>query len=452
MATPNVKAIMALLFVGVLMGALDLAIIGPALPAIQAEFGLNNRDLSWLFNIYVLAQLVGTPLLAKMSDRFGRRDIYISCVTLFAAGSLLLVVAGNLETLLLGRAVQGFGASGIFPVAAAVIGDTFPEEKRGGALGLIGAVFGLAFLIGPVLGGILLQYAWQWLFVINLPIAAVLIVAAWRLLPTKGDAELKPFDWIGGLLLTAMLTGLAVAITNLDSSDLVKSLGSLEVWPFLLAALILLPLFWRREQRAPDPILRPSFFESRQMRLILIISVGVGTVEAAQVFFPALAVSALDVTESTAAWLMLPAVFVMVIVSPVAGRLVDRVGPTRIVQGGLAFTLAGIAVIGFAVMNYVTFLGGSMIGGIGLAALLGAPLRYIILEEARAEDRASAQGLLNLFLAFGQLAGAAIVGGVAASKGGGEAGYQAGYVVLVVLAIVLFAVSFGLVSKRKDSG
>ena len=115
---------MALLFVGVLMGALDLAVIGPALPAIQSEFLLDNRQLSWLFNIYVLAQLIGTPLLAKASDKFGRRDVYIACILGFAAGSLLLVVATSYEMLFLGRGIQGFGASGIFPVAAAVIGDT----------------------------------------------------------------------------------------------------------------------------------------------------------------------------------------------------------------------------------------------------------------------------------------------------------------------------------------
>ena len=183
---------MALLFVGVLMGALDLAIIGPALPAIQAEFALDNRQLSWLFNVYVLAQLPGTPLLAKMSDRFGRRDVYIACVAAFAVGSLLLVVAGNFETLIVGRGIQGFGASGIFPVAAAVIGDTFPEEKRGGALGLIGAVFGLAFLIGPVLGGILLRYSWEWLFLINLPIAVGLIVAAWHRSSRTATARSHP--------------------------------------------------------------------------------------------------------------------------------------------------------------------------------------------------------------------------------------------------------------------
>jgi EmrB/QacA subfamily drug resistance transporter len=444
MTQPNQKAVLALLFVGVLMGALDLAIIGPALPAIQREFDLDNRQLSWLFNIYILAQLIGTPLLAKMSDRFGRRDIYIGCVFAFAAGSLMLVVAVDIETLMIGRGIQGFGASGIFPVAAAVIGDVFPEDKRGGALGLIGAVFGLAFLIGPVLGGILLQYSWQWLFLINLPIAAALIIAAWRLLPASRTTQPLPFDWTGGIVLTLLLLSLAIGITNLDSANLGASFKAWDVWPFLVTALVLLPLFWQHEQRAADPVIRPSFFHSRRLRVVLIVAAGIGTVETAQVFFPALAVAALGVTESTAAWLMLPAVFVMIIVSPLVGKLVDRSGPNRIVQISLGFILGGILVYGFAGMTFVTFIGGGIIAGIGIAAVLGAPLRYIILEEAHPEDRASAQGLLNIFLAIGQLAGAAVVGSVATSLGGGQPGYQGAFVVLAAITLLMLGISFGL--------
>lgn len=447
MSQPNLKAVMALLFVGVLMAALDLAIIGPALPAMQAEFDFDNRQLSWLFNIYVLAQLVGTPLLAKMSDRFGRRDIYVGCVFTFAAGSLMIVVAGDHGSLLVGRGIQGLGASGIFPVAAAVIGDTFPENKRGSALGLIGAVFGLAFLIGPVLGGILLRYAWQWLFLINLPIAVVLMIAAWRLLPSKGIEKPLPFDWTGSIVLTLMLLALAIGVTNLDTARLAASLQSAQVWPFLLTAVILLPLFWQHEQRAPDPVIRPSFFRSRRLRIVLLVAAGIGTVETAQVFLPALAVASLGVTASTAAWLMLPAVFVMIIVSPLVGKLVDRSGPTRIVPVSLAFVFAGILVYGLATLTLVTFIGGGIILGIGIAAVLGAPLRYIVLEEALPEDRASAQGLLNVFLAIGQLAGAAVVGSVATSMGGGQVGYQAAFVVLAGVTLAMFMLSFGLAGK-----
>lgn len=134
--------ILGLLFVGVLMAALDIAIVGPALPAIQRVFGVDERALSWVFSIYVLGNLVGTPTIAALSDRFGRRALYVVSLSGFALGSLLVAIAPSFPMLLLGRLVQGVSAGGVIPVASAVIGDTFPPERRGSALGLIGAVFG----------------------------------------------------------------------------------------------------------------------------------------------------------------------------------------------------------------------------------------------------------------------------------------------------------------------
>ncbi len=142
--------LLLVLFVGVLMGALDIAIVGPALPTIRDFFGVDDRAAAWIFSIYVLFNLVSTPLMAKLSDLYGRRSIYIMDVAIFAAGSLVVALAPAFAFVLIGRAIQGLGAGGIFPVASAVIGDTFPPEKRGSALGLIGAVFGLAFIIGPI--------------------------------------------------------------------------------------------------------------------------------------------------------------------------------------------------------------------------------------------------------------------------------------------------------------
>ncbi len=193
--------ILLVLFLGVLMGALDIAIVGPALHSIKTTFGVDDRLLAWIFTIYVLFNLIGTPLMAKLSDIFGRRGVYVADVTLFAIGSLVVALSASFPMLLVGRALQGFGAGGIFPVASAVIGDTFPPEKRGSALGLIGAVFGLAFIIGPILGGVLLMVGWQWLFIVNIPIALVVIVMSLRLLPATRAAERKPFDWPGMVVL-----------------------------------------------------------------------------------------------------------------------------------------------------------------------------------------------------------------------------------------------------------
>ncbi len=434
----NLKPLMALLLMGVLMGALDLAIVGPALPAIQTEFGLSSRALAWLFNLYVLGQLVGTPILAKLSDRIGPRPVYISSTVLFALGSLLLVIAPGTEWLFIGRAVQGFGAAGIFPVAVKVIGDVFPPEKRGGALGLLGAVFGLAFLIGPILGGILLPYSWHWLFLINIPIAAALVAGAWRLLPrgTLGEAH-KPFDFGGAATLALGLTALAVAITNFDSTRALASIGSVNVLPFLLVFIVLAPVYWSFEKRAADPIIKPAFFSRRQITLATGISLGLGAMQSATAFYPALAVAAMGITEANAAWLLLPGVLCTTVASPVAGMMVNKVGARALVIFGLSCVATGFLIYGMADISVPVFIGASCIAGLGFATALGAPMRIVVLNETASEERGAAQGLLNVSISIGQLLGAALVGGITASYGGGAPGYQATYLAMGALTAAL---------------
>jgi len=441
---------MALLLAGVLMGALDLAIIGPALPAIQAEFGMTTRGLAWLFNLYVLGQLVGTPLLAKMSDRLGPRPIYITSIFLFAVGSLLLVIGPDTKWLFIGRVIQGFGGAGIFPVAVAVIGDVFPPEKRGSVLGLLGAVFGIAFLIGPILGGILLQFAWQWLFLINIPIAMALIIGAWRLLPegTVGKDH-KPFDLGGAVTLSVGLTSLAIAITNADTTNLLVSLTALQVWPFLLCFLLLTPWFWRFEKSAADPIIKPAFFENRQITMAVSISLGIGAMQSAGTFFPALAVSAMGITAANAAWLLLPGVLCTTIASPLVGASINRVGTRALILCGLTLIATGYMIFGLVDVTVATFITASCVAGLGFASALGAPIRVVVLNEARPEDRGAAQGLLNVSLNIGQLLGAALVGGITASKGGGAPGYQATYTVMGAMTFVMIALALRLRPKTK---
>jgi len=449
MQEKHIKPLLTLLFVGVLMGALDLAIIGPALPAIQAEFGIDDRQLSILFNAYVLCQLIGTPLLAKMSDRVGARTIYIFSISCFALGSLLLVIGGDLATLAVGRAIQGFGAGGVFPVAAAVIGAELPREKRGPALGLTGVVFGLAFLLGPILGGILLRFGWQWLFIINLPIAAVLIGGAMKLLPNRTNRQRKPLDLRGAILLSIMLAALVAGLNNLDTNALLDSLSTWRVGPFLVGAALCLPLFWRIEKRAADPIIRPAVFDSRQIRLTCAIAVGVGAIQAGSVFYPALAIAALSVTKSDAAWMMLPGVLAAMVGSPVAGRLVNVVGTRRIIMCSLFLVVVSVGIFSLTDLSVATFLVAGTIGGAGMSGLLGAPLRVILLNESGSHERGAVQGLLTVFMSTGRLVGAALVGGIAASQGGGTAGYQSAFVVMALVGGALLICAAAL--KKRDA-
>jgi len=442
------KALLILLLFGVLMGALDLAIIGPALPAIQAEFDMATRGLAWLFNLYVLGQLIGTPILAKLSDRLGPRPIYIASLVLFAAGSLLMVLGESALWLFVGRAVQGFGGAGIFPVAVKVIGDVFPPEKRGPALGLLGAVFGLAFLIGPVLGGLLLDYGWQWLFLINVPIAIMLILGAWQLVPagTLGE-EHKAFDYGGAITLSLSLAALAIAITNFDSAELVSSIQSINVWPFLATFLILAPVFWRFEHRAADPIVKPAFFKRSQITISVVISLGLGAMQSASAFYPALAVAALGVTESDAAWLLLPGIIVTTIASPAAGFLINRFGARTLVLFGLAFIASGFLIYGQFGLTTAIFITAGCCAGLGFATALGAPIRIIVLNEVAPEDRGAAQGVLNVSINVGQLLGAALVGGMTTSMGGGAPGYQFSYTVMGMITASLVLLAIRLRSK-----
>lgn len=453
--SPPPRRLLPVLFLGVLMAALDIAIVGPALPAIREHYALSERTVAWVFNMFVLFNLVGLPLMARLADVLGRRAIYVLDVALFAAGSLVVALSPSFGVLLAGRALQGLGASGIFPVASAVVGDTFPPERRGRALGLLGAVFGIAFIIGPMLAGILLLVGWPWLFVVNLPLAAFVGAAGARLLPAGRPGAGRPLDWRGMLTLGGLLFSLAFGISRLDTDALGASLTSPRVWPFLLVAVLLLPLFLRVERRAPDPLLRLGLFRSRQVVLAALLAAGAGMTEAAFIFFPALAVAAFGVTKSVASFMLLPLVFAVALGSPVAGRLLDRTGSRAIVLASTALMAVGLGLLGWmGAAERAVFYGGSVLLGFGLSGLLGSALSYILLSESLAEERAVAQGVITLAISIGQLVGGALIGAVAASAaaaaGTTAEGYTTAFLAIAGVVGALMAASFGLKGRAAE--
>ena len=448
MESKSRNRILLVLFIGVLMGALDIAIVGPALPAIRKSFGVDDRAVAWIFTTYVLFNLISVPLMGKLSDLFGRRAIYILNVSLFACGSLIVALSPDLNALLLGRAIQGLGAGGVFPVASAVIGDTFPPEKRGSALGLIGAVFGIAFLVGPLLAGAILFFvSWHWLFIVNLPLALIVIAMASRLLPHARAAQQRQFDFLGMAALAVMLAALTFGVNQLDTKNLAPSIASMNVLPFLGLVIVLFPVFLAIETRAGNPVVRLSLFQARQVQVIALVAMGAGLGEAAIVFVPALVVAAFGVTSSSASFMLLPAVLAMAFGSPTAGRMLDRVGSRSVLLIGTALTTAGLFVIAFLGANIIFFYVSVLLAGVGLGVLLGAPLRYVMLNEAPASERASAQAVLTLFTSTGQLVGGAMVGAVAASFGGGVNGYTAAFLAVGSVMLAMTALTLALKNR-----
>ncbi|MCB0059508.1 MAG: MFS transporter, partial [Caldilineaceae bacterium] len=189
---------------------------------------------------------------------------------------------------------------------------------------------------------------------------------------------------------------------------------------------------------------------TRQLRLASTIAFGAGLGEVAVVFLSLMAVAAFGVTASCASFMLLPLVFALFIGSPTAGRLLDRLGSRTVIIGGTALLAIGLFLLWLLGANLVAYYTATVFVGLGLSALLGAPIRYIMLNEVGADDRASAQAVATIFTSVGQLVGAALVGAVAASAGGGVDGYGMAYLVIGVVALMLTVLAFGLKSQSAE--
>lgn len=444
------KGILPVLFLGVLVTALDIAVVGPALPAIAEHFGVSERGVAWVFNIFVLFNLVGLPVATKMADVGGRRLVYAVEIALFGVGALIVASAPTFGVLLMGRGVQGLGTAGLLPIASAVIGDVYPPERRGRALGLIGAVFGLAFIIGPILGGVLLRYAgWPWLFLLSLPIVLLVFVLSLRRLPGAAPHTTRRLDWPGLGVLGLGLAALAFGMNGIDAEAFGTSLASARVWPFLLAAVVLALLFVVIERRAEEPVVRLRLLRGQQVMLANALSVGAGLTEAAFVFFPALAIAAFGVTKSTASFMLLPLVFALAIGSPLGGRLLDRVGSRAIVLASTALLILGLGLLALRGDVRALFYTGEALIGLGMAGLLGSALSYIVLTEAPETERTVAQGALRLFRGIGRLLGGAVIGALAAS-GAGVLGYRLAFGSIAVFVLILALLALGLKRRSEE--
>lgn len=442
--------ILILIFIGVFMGSLDIGIVGPALPAIQGDFNVGERLVSWIFAIYILFFMIGTPIMAKLSDIYGRRNIYVLDIFIFALGSAITITAVSFEQLLIGRAIQGFGAGGIFPVASAFIGDTFPPEKRGGALGIIGSVWGLSGILGPLIGALLLNYGWQWLFVINIPIATIIIILSFYILPSTSGKKDISFDWIGTTVFALMVGSLALGVNQIDTNNPINSLLSIYVWPFLIMALILLPVLVKLERKALDPVIQIDLYQSREVKIATSIAVGTGLCQTAIVFMPSLAVVALSLSTSQASLMVIPLVLAIGVSAPVIGKLLDKLGTKIVMITGTGILTVGLFLLSFFASNFYLFIVSGVIIGLGLGTVLGSPLRYIMLTESPPEKRASGQALINFNSSTGQLVGGALIGALIGSQAVKIIGFQSAYIFISFIAIGMMLLTFGLKNRAEQ--
>jgi EmrB/QacA subfamily drug resistance transporter len=265
------RAKMEILFavmLGLFLGALDQTIVGPALPTIVTQLAGNDVYV-WAVTIYLLTSTISVPFWGKLSDLYGRKPMFMIGIIIFLVGSALSGLSQNMTQLIAFRGLQGIGAGSLFPIALAVIGDLFSPAERGKYQGLFGAVFGIAFIVGPLVGGFLTeQVSWHWIFYVNIPIGLVSLFFIFRLLPTvKNPRATRNFDILGGLIFTIATGFLLVGLTQKGQTN--PTTHALNAWTdptvggFILIALIGIALFVWAESRAKEPIVPLQLFRNR---------------------------------------------------------------------------------------------------------------------------------------------------------------------------------------------
>ncbi len=433
---------------GVFAGALDLGVLSPALPAIGATFGASPRDLPWIFTLYLLANVVAIPIMTKLSDTYGRRPIYIACVSIFALGSVVAIAAPTYPIFLIARAIQAFGAGGIFPVATAAIADRVPAERRGAALGLVAATWGLAAIVGPLVGGVITSFiSWHWIFAANIPLAIVVVVLARSTVPTLAARVRGPLDIAGIAVLSLGLLALMMALTRAGSA----SAQPIRVAGYAILAMVLFATLPWIERRAAQPVMPPSLFRTRQLVVTYVLELGIGALEGALFFIPAALVAAQHLSNSAAGAIAAIGAVTFVAVIPLAGRALDAIGSRAVLAVGSTFTAFGLALFAFGFGSIWLSMLAMVVAGIGFGALLGAPTRYIITSEVGQANRGSGVGLLSVMLIIGQIVGGSLAGGVAGSGGDAVAGFRNVYLAFTALAICTIVLTAFLKSKTAET-
>lgn len=332
------NVIFGTIMLGVLLAALDQTIVGTALPTIVADLG-GGDHMSWVVTSYLLTETVATVLVGKFGDLFGRKLVFQVSAVVFITGSFLCGLASNMSLLILWRGVQGIGAGGLMVTSMALIADVVPLRERGKYQGAIGAVFGVATVIGPLLGGLFTDHlTWRWAFYVNVPIAILVVVAAARTIPSVRATGRPVIDYLG-IALVAVGSSALILGTSLGGNEYPWRSGL--IIGLFVGGVVALLLFCVAETRAAEPMLPMRLFGNPVFAVCSVLSFVVGFAMLGAMTFLPTYLQYVDGDSATVSGVRtLPLVIGLLIASVFSGNVTSKTGQYRI------FPIVGCAVMG----------------------------------------------------------------------------------------------------------